>query len=50
MQMCKLDFENVCFSHRRLSVFCSYIIGKPQDLLIYTDNGKIKNIVYKLIP
>ncbi|GFS98753.1 ATP-dependent DNA helicase [Trichonephila clavipes] len=45
LELCGLDLSVDCFSHGQLYVACS-IVGKPDSLYIYANNGKTKNIVY----
>jgi len=47
MQICGLDVINSCFFHAQLYVAYS-LVGKRQDLFIYTENSKTKNIVHEL--
>lgn len=46
MQVCSLNLEHPCFSHRQLYVVSSRV-GKPLDLSVYALKGEIKNMVYE---
>jgi hypothetical protein len=41
LQVCGLNLENPCFSHRQLYVACSRV-GKPSDLFVYSIHQKEK--------
>ncbi|GFV94463.1 uncharacterized protein TNCV_3353001 [Trichonephila clavipes] len=45
LELCGLDLETDCFSHGQLYVACSRV-GKLDNLYIYTENGRTKNVVY----
>jgi len=46
LQVCGLNLENPCFSHKQLYVACSRRVGKTSDSFVYASDGKAKNIVY----
>lgn len=42
-----LNLQNPCFSHGQLYVACSRG-GTPNNLFIFADNNRTKNIVYQM--
>ena len=48
LKIAGIHLEKQCFSHGQLYVACSRV-SSPQNLFIFANNGKTKNIVYQVV-